>query len=697
MNTAFTFAQSPLPTPTPEGDVVKISTNLIQVDVTVTDRSGKMIPDLRSDEIEIYENGKKQKITNFSFISNVRETSVEKKTEKGVVNLPPTGAVKPENVRRAIALVVDDLSLSFESVHFVRRALKKFVDEQMEDGDLVAIIRTGAGIGALQQFTTDKRILYAAIERVRWNPIGSGRIGAFEPLQARIETEEEEDAEPGVRTQEGREREQENFRTSIFATGTLGAVNYVVRGMRELPGRKSIMLLSEGFKLFTKDASGFSESGRTLEQLRRLVDQANRASVVIYTLDPRGLQVLGLTAADDTGGRTAQQVQDEISDRRDQLLDTQDGLRYLAKETGGTAIVNNNDLSGGIRKILDDQSYYLVAYEPDDETFDPKTRRFNKLEVRVTRRDARVRYRSGFFGVSDEASAPKATTANQRILEALTSPFAMNDISLRMNGLFGNDEKEGSYIKSLVHVKADDIVFTPEQNGKWTAKFDVLAVAFGDNGLVVNQISKTYTLSLEKSAYETFQKKGFVYHFIVPVKKPGGYQLRIAMRDHNSEKVGSASQFVEVPDLKKNRITLSGITFESISYDQYEKASRDPNFVLGSTDPLTDTSLRQFKIGSVLNLGFVIFNPKASNTKPTSLLFKMRVFRDGNVIYDGTEKPLPATTGNGSPKSIPFARSLSLGTEMTVGDYILEITIIDNNAKKKNRETRSYAQFEVVE
>ena len=84
--------------------------------------------------------------------------------------------LRPEQVRRTIALVVDDLQLSFESTAYVRRMLKKFVDEQMQPGDLVAIIRTGSGIGALQQFTSDKQQLYAAIERVRWNMRGGAGI-----------------------------------------------------------------------------------------------------------------------------------------------------------------------------------------------------------------------------------------------------------------------------------------------------------------------------------------------------------------------------------------------------------------------------------------------------------------------------------------------------------------------------------------
>src|SRR5688572_18524279 len=242
-------AQTPKPTPSEKDDVVKITTALIQIDVTVTDKRGRVVTDLRRDEIEIYENGKKQDVSGFNFISNVRETVERPKEIKDKPPVLPPSPVKPEQVRRTIALVVDDLTLSFESTYHVRRALKKFVDEQMQDGDLVAIIRTGAGIGALQQFTNDKRQLYAAIERVRWNAIGSGGIGAFAPLEERMD----EGPQMGERTSEDFQREFEDFRESLFATGTLGAINYVVRGMQELPGRKSILLLSDGFKLFVQE------------------------------------------------------------------------------------------------------------------------------------------------------------------------------------------------------------------------------------------------------------------------------------------------------------------------------------------------------------------------------------------------------------------------------------------------------------
>jgi len=117
------YAQQPVPTPAktpppPDKDVVKISTNLIQLDVTVVDAKGKVVSDLRPDEIELYENGEKQKITNFSFVSSGRTITQNSKADKKnaaeqVAAPAPNVELRPEQVRRTIALVVDDLSLSF--------------------------------------------------------------------------------------------------------------------------------------------------------------------------------------------------------------------------------------------------------------------------------------------------------------------------------------------------------------------------------------------------------------------------------------------------------------------------------------------------------------------------------------------------------------------------------------------------------
>src|SRR5437867_3704951 len=282
---AGAFAQQPTPTPPPvpqqvpqriePEDVVRITTNLVQVDAVVTDKNGKPVTDLKPEEIEIFEDGRKQKITHYSYVlaespaARPVTTAANKTVDKNAPPLPPT-RLKREDIRRTIAIVVDDLGLSFESTYYVRRALKKFVDEQMQVGDLVAIIRTSGGMGALQQFTADKRQLYAAIERVKWNAVGRGGVSAFAPIQP--PTPGEFGAEIDAHNEE-----LNQFREDVFAVGTLGAISYVVKGLRELPGRKSILLISDGFRIYNQEDA--SRNYLALQRLRRLIDEAGRASV----------------------------------------------------------------------------------------------------------------------------------------------------------------------------------------------------------------------------------------------------------------------------------------------------------------------------------------------------------------------------------------------------------------------------------
>jgi VWFA-related protein len=698
------FAQTP--TPTPDDDVVKISTNLIQIDVTVTDKKGNVVRDLKPEEIEIYENGEKQEITNFSFISNVK-TQTET-TKDPAPNVPvPTAQLKPEQIKRTMALVVDDLSLSFVSAHYVRMALKKFVDEQMQAGDLVAIIRTGAGIGALQQFTSDKRQLYAAIEKVRWNPLGRGRISAFSAIEPTIleqaQANGQEISEEALAAEKDFSLNFENFRESAFATGTLGALKFIVAGMRELPGRKSVVLFSDGIQIFNTSASGSVETNRILEFLRQLIDIANRASVVFYTVDARGLLTAGLTAEDNIINNSAENLLALMTERKTELFNTQQGLIYLAQQTGGFAIINNNDLSGGVRKILDDQSYYLVGYQPDSDTFDPKTRRFNKLTVKVKRDGLKVRYRSGFFNVNDQQIARMTTvkqTPAEQISSALASPFAASGITLRLNTIFGNDAK-GSYVRSLLHVNARDLKFTDEADGSKKAVFDVLAISFGDNGQVVDQIGKSYSFNVKAAAYDKILKDGFVYYFSFPVKKPGAYQFRVAIRDDRTEKVGSASQYIEVPDLKKNRVTISGILLENFTRDQWAEYSNDAPKTVGasnvdlSTNPMNDTSVRRFKRGTILRYGYEIYNAKLGASGKPNLMTQVRIFRDGKLVLDGKKIDLDPF-GQTDFLRIKTVGALSLGGEMAAGDYILQIIITDGMAKEKQKIATQFVQFELT-
>src|ERR1044071_8171931 len=123
-----------------ETDVVRITTNLVQVDAVITDRSGKQITDLKPEELQLTEDNRERKITHFTYVAAAAtaDAPAQAAVRNNTPGVPPV-RLRPEDVRRTIALVVDDLGLSFQSTAYVRHALKQFVDQQMQAGDLVAI------------------------------------------------------------------------------------------------------------------------------------------------------------------------------------------------------------------------------------------------------------------------------------------------------------------------------------------------------------------------------------------------------------------------------------------------------------------------------------------------------------------------------------------------------------------------------
>ena len=512
--------------------------------------------------------------------------------------------------------------------------------------------------------------------------------------------------------------ELNQFREDLFAVGTLGAVSYVVRGLRELPGRKSILLISDGFRIYNQEDA--NRDYLALQRLRRLIDEAGRASVVIYTMNATGLQTLGLTAADNPGSGDVEQM---LSSRRNAAFETQEGLDFLARQTGGIAIRNTNDLSGGIRRVLEDQKgFYLIGYRPDNSTFDPRTgrRTFHKLSLKVTRPGKfDVRMRNGFLGFTDdERRAPVQRTLAQQMLGALTSPFGSTGVHLQLTSLFANDTRVGSFMKSMLHIDARDLTFTAEADGLHKCVFDVLAMTFGDNGVPVDQSGRTYTLRLPDALYKRTQRGGLVYYVTVPIKKPGAYQLRISLRDSSTERIGAASQFVEVPDLKKNRLAVSGVAIngrnpgEKIAVAPGAEAQASP--AAGNTpatgansaeqdqegvdqgNPEASPAVRHFSRGMLMDYGFIIYNARLDKaTNKPQLIGQVRLFRDGKLVFTGKEIPLSSTEQT-DWKRVTAGGSIQLGTDLVPGEYVLQVIVKDLLADEKHRTVTQWMDFEII-
>ena len=441
-----------------------------------------------------------------------------------------------------------------------------------------------------------------------------------------------------------------------------------------------------------------------LDALRRLTDLANRASVVIYTMDARGLPVLNFSAADSSAGLTPAQFEHQLAARRDGYFESQNGLNYLAQQTGGMFIRNNNDLNAGIRRVIQDQEgYYLIGYRPDESTFDRASgrRTFHRLSLKVTRPGKfNVRLRNGFFGVTDEEAVDTTRTPAQRISSALTSPFGSAGVHLRLTSLFANDPKVGSIVRSMIHVKASDLTFTPEVDGWNRAVFDILAVTFGDNGAVVDQAYRTETIKVRGETQDRILREGFTYHMTVPIKKTGAYQFRVALRDVPSDKIGSASQFIEVPDLKKDRLKLSGLLLRGVSLEAYQKGNPEGVNQNRDESSLTDTqagpAVRQFKSGLVMVYGFFAYNARIDRATSQPRLFsQVRLFRNGEVVFTGKEQPVDST-GQPDLKRVTFSGALNLGTELKPGEYAIQVLVTDANAKGKHRVATQWIDFEII-
>jgi VWFA-related protein len=690
---ALASAQNPAPQALQQqgnpDNVIRITVNLVQVDAVVTDSKDKPVTDLKKEDFVILQDGKPQAITNFSYISTregaIRTTSAPKKSApavKGVPPPPPPRGLKPGQAHRTIALVVDDLGLSFESIVRIRSSLKKFVEQQMQPDDFVAVVRTGAGMGALQQFTSDKRILYAAIDKIKYNAMGRVGISTFAPLEG-------VDPESAIDTTNA-----DNEREQIFSAGTMGAVQYIIEGLRELPGRKSVILFSENLKINYQD--GMSQ--RVLDSIKRLTDAANRASVVISTVDPRGLVYTGLSAADNTRGRTPQQISNISMERSQQIWDSQDGLVRLAHDTGGLFLHDNNDIDGMLKKVVEDgEGYYLIGYHPDSSTFDLKTGqpKFHSLSVRVKQSGLHVRYRSGFFGTRDRQAAPVAQTRQAQIAHALSSPFGSSAVHLRLTSLFSQPATAGPFLSSMLYFDPHDLQFVDEPDDWHKALVDIVAVTFGDSGQMVDVIDKTWTIRMRGDTYKDVLKNGMVYRIRVPLKKPGAYQMRVVLRDASSQQVGSATQFIDVPDISKGHLALSSIVLSAEAPKPKTPAgAEEAEGHVEEPDPNGTPAVRIFKPGTPITYGYQILNAQADANKKTGLEVQTRLFRDGQQVYAGTPKPLETGAAE-DPKRLLGAGRMQLGDKIATGDYVLQVIVTDKLAKEKYRVATQSMDFEV--
>ena len=699
--------------------VVRINVNLVQVDAVVTDSKGKPVTDLKADDFEVFQDGKAQTITSFSYVSEGVKPAVAPVPAKSAPTaVPPPLPMKPSQVKRVIALVVDDLGLSPSSIAQVHSALKRFVEHDIQPGDVVAVMRTAAGVGALQQFTTDRRLLYAAIDRVRYNY--NARVGSFTPINpapmldqnrsltlpamgstvdpTQAPAGSEDASRGGIRVGSpisgGLEAVDACFRTTS-SRASLAAVRYAVQGLRDLPGRKALVLFSESMQMYEPTETSLAtfapdancDYSRVRDSFRKLTDAAERAAVVVYTVDPRGVDplILGaeynsLQGVHDMRDVSTGYLGNEHNSKRKGYRESLEGLYALAGDTGGTVALHN-DMLGAIREAADDSAnYYLIGYRPPINSFETKGEfKFHKVDVKVKRPGLKVRSRNGFFGFPGGEHNDPTLSREEKFARVLVSPFAENDIHLRMTSFFSHSEK--SEVSTLLYIDGSDITFDPQPDGQYKAVIEAVAVTFDEDGQTVDDTQKIFTLRGNQLARDLAVKNGLVLTLQHVTEKPGPYQMRVAIRDAGTGRMGSANQFVEVPNLKRKRLALSGIMMRQQGTIPAAQTP-DPNQSI-ALDPKGNEAIRIFQPGERVAWEFQIFNARTGNDQKPNVTVETRIFRDGTEIIRSEPVPV-AFPANVLADHMAASGRLTLSSRFPPGDYALQVVVTDNLAKKKN-------------
>ena len=705
--------QSPVPPPEPaQGDVVfSVTSTLVQIDAVVLDDKGRQVTNLGPGDFEILIDGQPQKITNFSYVRVTPGAAPQPAQEEAKGNrlprpearrLPPQPEARREQVRRTIVLMVDDLGLSFESVAFVRRALHKFVEQQMQPGDLVAVCRTAAGSGALQTFTTDRSILLSVIDHLRWYPDGRYGIG-LDQKRVLATVVNGRSAAPGGASGRSAFENPFPFGSSV---GTLVSVLHVVDALRDMPGRKSVVLFSDGITLWIPPRpdhpGGFGVSGDDNSgalditgPLKAITDRANRSGTVIYAMDVRGLKSLtpdaslaidpiingGLphtespSASDVLGGIMNEMALDHAI--------SQAGLAAVAELTGGF-ISTGNDLNYGLDRVMEDQNgYYLLGFHPNDSVFAPAggVLRFNGVKVRVHGAGLHVRSRTGFYGQTDEQERPKNPTALDQLRASMLSPFRSSDIHVRATPLYSQLTKQGPLVRNLIYIDVRDLQFEPQLDGTSKAYLDLLGVAVGAGDRPLGAVAKPYVVLVPRGGMERARENGVVYSLDLAVAHPGPYQFRMAVRDQKTGKLGSASQFLEIPDLQRARIVLTSVVLgkTGIGTEDERLARLTPARRLFRQDEVMEYFCLLEQSGK----------PRAGAAP--ALEARIRVFRDDKEIYSG---PAPIVKTEAGQPAV-FGR-LQLKNTIQPGEYYLQVSAREHEGKRETVAVQ-WTDFEVID
>lgn len=309
-----------------------------------------------------------------------------------------------------------------------------------------------------------------------------------------------------------------------------------------------------------------------------------------------------------------------------------------------------------------------------------------------------MRSRAGFYNRPEQPRDPSrvplaCTTRQGQIDSAFESPFSSNSIHLRLAGLYVEVPKQGSWIKGLLHVDAGDLHFT-EDAGIRHAAVELVSMLAGGELAKPEFVSDTVTMRFSPATYQAAMKNGIGFTIFRQAHKPGPYQMKVVVRDNDSQEIGSASQFIEVPDLSRKALALSGIMMNGENQKTAGAAQQQPTAQVMDYDPGSGPAVRIFPRGSKVLYAYQILNAKANQQNRPELDLQMRLFRDGKAMSAGVPIPFDPT-GQDDVTHLEVEHQLTLGADLPPGEYVIQVVVTDKLAPKKTATVSQSTGFEI--
>jgi VWFA-related protein len=527
------------------GYVFHAESDLVLVNVTVRDKSGKFVPGMKPGDFTILEDNKSQKIVSFD-VENVDAVPVSDVAQAKPLPEAASGQTSPAasttdlsaqfKDRRLIVLFFDLSAMEPDEIDRAVTSAGHYVDTQMAPADLVSIVSLGSSLLVNQDFTTDHALLKKQLDA-----FSSGSGQGFE--------------EGTTGTTEGTPDTGQPFTAddteyNIFNTDRrLEALRSVAEKLAHVQQKKSLIYFS----------SGMNRTGiENQSELRAAVNAAVRSNLAIYTMDMRGLQALvagGEAQNASLRGVSAYSGQSTLNALNSNFT-TQETLVTLASDTGGRAFLDSNDFSKIFKGVQQDTStYYLLGYHSTNTARDG---RYRRIVVKSNVPGVKIDYRRGYYAPADYQHSTKEDKERQ-LEEELASDLPATDFPLYLGVAYFRLEANKFFVPISLVVPGSQIPFV-RSSDRDKATLDVIGVVLDNEHHPLNRIRDTVKLAVSTSA--EVQKKNVQYDTGMSLLS-GKYHLKFVVRENQTGRMGSFETDIEVPELKALPLKMSSVVLAS--------------------------------------------------------------------------------------------------------------------------------------